>query len=146
MKEYESLKSQLEALEYPHVYFFKFIAPNKNDNVAKVLPLYDTTTELKLKKSANGKFVSVSNKQVMLSAVDIIEIYKKASEIEGLIALNMITDLLIVSLIILTLIIAYKLLLRLSKGRVDANEYCVLYSTETFAVKGGEFYFNVRGH
>ena len=50
----------------------------------------------------------------------------------------MITDLLIVSLIILTLIIAYKLLLkRLSKGRVDANEYCVLYSTETFAVKGG---------
>ncbi len=55
----------------------------------------------------------------------------------------MITDLLIVSLIILTLIIAYKLLLkRLSKGRVDANEYCVLYSTETFAVKGEvEFYF-----
>ena len=29
----------------------------------------------------------LANKQVMLSAVDIIEIYKKASEIEGLIAL-----------------------------------------------------------
>ena len=87
MKEYESLKSQLEVLEYPHVYFFKFIVPNKNDNVAKVSALYDTTTEVKIKKSANGKFVSVSNKQVMLSAVDIIEIYKKASEIDGLIAL-----------------------------------------------------------
>lgn len=87
MKEYENLKAQLEALDFPHVYFFKFIVPNKNDNVVKVSALYDSTTQLKLKPSANGKFVSVSNKQVMLSADDIIEIYIKASEIEGLIAL-----------------------------------------------------------
>jgi len=87
MKEYENLKAQLEALDFPHVYYFKFIVPNKNDNVAKVSALYDTTSQLQLRPSANGKFVSVSNKQVMLSADAIIEIYKKASEIEGLIAL-----------------------------------------------------------
>ena len=87
MKEYESLKKQLEALDFPHVYFFKFIVPNKNDNVARVSALYDSNTQLQLKPSSSGKFVSVSNKQVMLSADDIIEIYKKASEIEGLIAL-----------------------------------------------------------
>jgi hypothetical protein len=87
MKEYESLKSQLETLDFPQVYFFKFIVPNKNDNVAKVSALYDTTAQLQLKQSSSGKFVSVSNKQVMLSAEDIIDIYKKASEIEGLIAL-----------------------------------------------------------
>lgn len=87
MKEYESLKLQLETLDFPHVYFFKFIVPNNNDNVAKISALYDTTTQLQLKPSSSGKFVSVSNKQVMLSADDIIEIYKKASEIEGLIAL-----------------------------------------------------------
>jgi hypothetical protein len=87
MKEYENLKAQLEALDFPHVYFFKFIVPNKHDNVAKVSALYDSTTQLKLKPSANGKFVSVSNKQVMLCADDIIEMYKKASEIEGIIAL-----------------------------------------------------------
>ena len=87
MKEYESLKSQLEVLDFPHVYFFKFIVPNKKDNVEKVSALYESTLQLQLKPSANGKFVSVSNKQVMLSADDIIEIYKKASEIEGIIAL-----------------------------------------------------------
>ena len=55
----------------------------------------------------------------------------------------MIIDVLVVSLIVLALIIAYKFLLkRLSKGRVDAKEYCVLYSTETFQVQGEvEFYF-----
>lgn len=55
----------------------------------------------------------------------------------------MIIDVLVASLIVLAVIIAYKLFLkRLSKGRVDANEYCVLYTTETFAVNGEvEFYF-----
>lgn len=55
----------------------------------------------------------------------------------------MVIDVLVVSLIILAIIIAYKLLLkRLSKGRVDSNDYCVLYSTESFKVKGEvEFYF-----
>ena len=55
----------------------------------------------------------------------------------------MIIDVLVASLIVLTVIIAYRLFLkRLSKGRVDANEYCILYSTETFTVNGEvEFYF-----
>ena len=87
MKEYENLKFQLDAMDFPHLYFFKFIVPNKNDNVAKVSALYESTSQIQIKSSANGKFVSVSNKQVMLSVDDIIEIYKKASEIEGLIAL-----------------------------------------------------------
>jgi len=87
MKEFENLKAQLEALDFPHVYYFKFIVPNKNDNVARVSALYESQAHIQMKPSANGKFISVSNKQVMLSADDIIEIYKKASEIEGLIAL-----------------------------------------------------------
>lgn len=87
MKEYENLKLQLEALDFPHVYFFKFIVPNKNDNVAKVSSLYESQDQIQMKPSSTGKFISVSNKQLMLSADDIIEIYKKASGIEGLIAL-----------------------------------------------------------
>ena len=87
MKEFENLKAQLEALDFPHVYFFKFIVPNKNDNVAKVSALYSSQDHLQMKPSANGRFISISNKQVMLSADEIIEIYKKASEIEGIIAL-----------------------------------------------------------
>ena len=55
----------------------------------------------------------------------------------------MVIDVLVISLIVLTIVIAYKVLLkRLSKGRVDSDDYCVLYNTESFKVTGEvEFYF-----
>jgi len=55
----------------------------------------------------------------------------------------MVIDILLVSLIVFSIIIGYKLLLKwLSKGRVDSEKYCVLYSTEEFQVNGEvEFYF-----
>jgi len=55
----------------------------------------------------------------------------------------MIIDVLVVSLIVFSIIIGYKLFLKwLSRGRVDAEKYCALYSTESFQVNGEvEFYF-----
>ena len=55
----------------------------------------------------------------------------------------MVIDILVVSLVVFSIIIAYKLLLKwLSKGRIDSEKYCVLYSTESFQVNGEvEFYF-----
>tara|TARA_B100001063_G_scaffold167753_1_gene156799 strand:- start:1388 stop:1651 length:264 start_codon:yes stop_codon:yes gene_type:complete len=87
MKEFESLKVQLEQTDFPQVYFFKFIVPNKNDNVARVSALYSSDTQVQMKPSSSGKFISMSAKQVMLSADEIISIYKKASAIEGIISL-----------------------------------------------------------
>tara|TARA_B100001059_G_scaffold205558_1_gene215690 strand:+ start:91 stop:354 length:264 start_codon:yes stop_codon:yes gene_type:complete len=87
MEEFESLKTQLEQTDYPQVYFFKFIVPNKNDNVARVSALYSSDTQVKMKPSSSGKFISMSAKQVMLSADEIIGIYKKASAIDGIISL-----------------------------------------------------------
>jgi len=87
MDEFESLKTQLEQTDFPQVYFFKFIVPNKNDNVARVSALYSSDTQVKMKPSSSGKFISMSAKQVMLSADEIIGIYKKASAIEGIISL-----------------------------------------------------------
>jgi hypothetical protein len=48
-----------------------------------------------------------------------------------------------ITLTILLVIIAYRFLLkRWSKNRVPTEEYCVLYSTETYQVSGEvEFYF-----
>ena len=48
-----------------------------------------------------------------------------------------------ITLTILLVIIAYRFLLkRWSKNRVPTEEYCVLYSTETYQVNGEvEFYF-----
>ena len=87
MEEFESLKTQLEQTDFPQVYFFKFIVPNKNDNVARVSALYSSDTQVKMKPSSSGKFISMSAKQVMLSADEIIGIYKKASVIDGIISL-----------------------------------------------------------
>ncbi len=55
----------------------------------------------------------------------------------------MVIDVLVVSLIVLSIIVGYKLILKwLSKGRVDSEKYCTLYSTEEFQVQGEvEFYF-----
>ena len=87
MDEFESLKIQLEQTDFPQVYFFKFIVPNKNDNVAKVSALYTQDTQVQMKPSSSGKFISMSAKQVVLSVDDVISIYKKASVIEGIISL-----------------------------------------------------------
>ena len=87
MDEFESLKAQLAQTDFPQVYFFKFIVPNKNDNVAKLSALYTQDTQVQMKPSSSGKFISMSAKQVVLSVDDIISIYKKASAIEGIISL-----------------------------------------------------------
>ena len=87
MRDFESLKVQLESMDFPQVYFFKFIVPNENDNVAKVSALYASDTQIQMKTSSSGKFISVSAKQVMLSVDDVIQVYHKASTIEGIISL-----------------------------------------------------------
>lgn len=87
MRDFKSLKVQLESMDFPQVYFFKFIVPNENDNIAKVSALYASDTQIQMKTSSSGKFISVSAKQVMLSVDDVIYIYHKASTIEGIISL-----------------------------------------------------------
>lgn len=87
MRDFESLKVQLESTDFPQVYFFKFIVPNENDNVARVSALYTSETQIQMKTSSSGKFISVSAKQVMLSADEVIQIYHKASTIKGIISL-----------------------------------------------------------
>lgn len=87
MRDFKSLKVQLESMDFPQVYFFKFIVPNENDNIAKVSALYASDTQIQMKTSSSGKFISVSAKQVMLSVDDVIHIYHKASTIEGIISL-----------------------------------------------------------
>tara|TARA_B100000767_G_C19768069_1_gene538615 strand:+ start:2151 stop:2414 length:264 start_codon:yes stop_codon:yes gene_type:complete len=87
MDEFESLKAQLEQTDFPQVYFFKFIVPNKNDNVARISALYAKDTQVQMKPSSSGKFISMSAKQVVLSTDEIISIYKKASAVEGIISL-----------------------------------------------------------
>ena len=57
--------------------------------------------------------------------------------------MELVVDVLLVSLIVLMIIIAYQKFIKiLSKNHINKEEYCVLYNTETFEVSGEvEFYF-----
>ena len=84
----EELREKLnKSTEWPTVYFFKFIVPNNNANLAEVFSLFDDSSVISTKESSGGKFISVSAKELVLSADVVIEKYILASKIKGIISL-----------------------------------------------------------
>jgi putative lipoic acid-binding regulatory protein len=69
---------------WPSLFMFKFIVPNgKEDEVKNLFPLH-TSTE---KSSSKGNYTSITIKMMMPSSDAVVEVYKKAASVEGLIAL-----------------------------------------------------------
>ena len=73
--------------EWPMLYLFKFIVPNDHQKLALVEALFGAEAQVSINESRNGKYLSISAKEMMLSAEEIIERYKKAQKIEGIISL-----------------------------------------------------------
>ena len=84
---YEKLRMPLENMNWPEIYFFKFIVPNDSELVAEVTALFDEGADLRLQQSKNGRYISVGAKEMMISPESVIQRYKEASNIKGLIAL-----------------------------------------------------------
>lgn len=80
-----AFKEKLEAsTSFPTLYMFKFIVPNGREHeVASLLP----NNDMLLKHSAKGTYVSATIKVMMPSSDAIIEVYERAANIEGVIAL-----------------------------------------------------------
>ena len=86
--DYTEFKKKLEVEHsFPSVYMFKFIVPADNQKIALVESLFTEEAELNQKQSSKGSYYSLTARQVVMSADEIIEIYKKATAIEGLMAL-----------------------------------------------------------
>lgn len=84
-KELESLRSKLvETTTFPTVYMFKFIVEADNRKIAMVENLFQEEAELHTKESDKGKYISITSRQVMMSVDEIIDVYKKAAEIKGI--------------------------------------------------------------
>lgn len=81
----EEFKKKLDDIhDFPALYMFKFIVTeDKKSEVDKLFPL----SELNYKPSSKGKYTSVTAKVMMQSSDHVIEIYKEAQKIEGIIAL-----------------------------------------------------------
>lgn len=81
----QAFKDKLEAqTTFPTLYMFKFIVPNGSElQVAALLP----NNKMTLKHSSKGTYVSATIKAMMPNSDSILDIYEKASNIEGVISL-----------------------------------------------------------
>lgn len=81
---YESLHQQLKKQRWPRLYMFKFIVLREKAEIVKSLfgPAKITT-----KTSKNGKYVSVTGKEIMMDSDKVIERYKEAAKIDGIVSL-----------------------------------------------------------
>ena len=69
---------------WPALYIFKFIVPQgKEQEVKALFPMHETRE----RASSQGKYTSVTAQVMMPSSEAVIDIYRKAATIEGLIAL-----------------------------------------------------------
>ena len=87
METFEGLKAQLALQEWPNVYFFKFIVPSDSEKIALVTGLFDDPSEMSMHPSKKGNYTSISIKMVMMDVEAILDIYYKASAINGVISL-----------------------------------------------------------
>lgn len=71
---------------WPMVYMFKFIVPADNQKIALVEAKFSDEAIILHKESSNGKYFSITVKEVMLNADSIISKYKEMEGIEGLMA------------------------------------------------------------
>ena len=87
----EDLKRLKEKLEetttFPSVYMFKLIVPSENRSIALVENIFGEEADILTKESDKGKYTSITVKQVVISAEEIIDIYRQAAKIKGLIFL-----------------------------------------------------------
>lgn len=87
-EKFNDLRKKLdETQSYPSVYMFKFILDATNRKIALVENLFSENAEIYTKESDKGKYISITITEVMMSTEEIIGIYTKASEIEGVILL-----------------------------------------------------------
>ena len=87
-EQFQKLRATLlEQEKWPLLYFFKFIVPNDSVKIEKVKQLFPNAENLSFRTSRDIRYIAISSKEVMPDVDSIIEIYKGAAEIEGVIAL-----------------------------------------------------------
>ncbi len=87
---YIRLEEQLlNSSEWPTKYQFKFILKSNDSDISELESIFDDIKDVKIsfRKSSNNKFTSVSLIAIMKSPSFVIDKYKLASKIKGIISL-----------------------------------------------------------
>lgn len=84
----DKLRQTLEQIHtWPSVYMYKFIIEPDQDRLNRLLALFPSESEILRRYSSTGKYLSITVKEVMMSANDVVARYDQASEITGVITL-----------------------------------------------------------
>ncbi|MBW7868223.1 MAG: DUF493 domain-containing protein [Brumimicrobium sp.] len=86
-EKYLKLKEQLDLLEWPNVYMFKFIVPSDNQLIARVTNMFSQVSEISMRPSAKGNYTSITIKEVMTDSDSVIKIYQDTEKIKGVIVI-----------------------------------------------------------
>ncbi len=82
------LRQRLDQVhEWPSVYMFKFIFEPDKERLERITALFPPEVELLRKYSTGGRYLSITVREVMMSAEDVVQRYVKASDIDGVIVL-----------------------------------------------------------
>ncbi len=86
--QFEELRKKLEAqLTFPSIYMFKFIIKSDNRKMALIENLFEEDADIVQNQSGKGNFTSITVRQIVMSVDEIISVYERASEIEGVMSL-----------------------------------------------------------
>jgi uncharacterized protein len=73
--------------KWPGLYMFKFILPNDDQKVAQLKRIFNEDVQFNTRLSSNGKYASITVREIMLSADAVFDRYLKAATIEGILSL-----------------------------------------------------------
>jgi uncharacterized protein len=82
--DFKGLEEKLDKVEWPSVYMFKFIVPMEKE---EELLLIFNSRPVERKISKTGKYVGITTSYWIQSVSEVIEVYKKAATIEGIVSL-----------------------------------------------------------
>lgn len=77
----------MEQSQWPLLYYFKFIVPNDKRKIEMAKLLFSDPSKITFNTSRDINYISISYKEYMPDADSIIDVYRRAGLIEGLIAL-----------------------------------------------------------
>lgn len=76
-----------EVHEWPTVYMFKMIFEPDDERLRAVLALFPPETEILRKYSKGGRYLSLTVREVMMDAGSVVDRYRRAGEIGGVMML-----------------------------------------------------------
>ena len=87
-EELENFRNKLVAsTTFPSVYMFKFIIESDLRNIALVENLFSAEADIHTKESENGRYTSITGKLVVMNVDEILDVYRRALTIKGIIFL-----------------------------------------------------------